>query len=82
MIKPGLSTNSLYVMHTDKPLMIVQHDLESEDDSVPCTVYVRGKIEPKLLNQLIDEAWSLIEIYKARFDDLKISPKDFLKSVE
>lgn len=75
----GLSTNSLYVMHTDAPLMILQHDLEDDDN---CTVYIRGQIDSKLLNQLTDEAWKLIEIYKARIDDLNIHPKDFLKSVE
>ncbi len=75
----GLSTNSLYVTHTDAPLMILQHDLEDGDN---CTVYIRGQIDSKLLNQLTDEAWKLIEIYKTRFDDLNINPKDFLKSVE
>mgnify|MGYP006273369683 CR=1 FL=1 len=79
VVGTGLSTNSLYVTHTDAPLMIVQHDLEDGDN---CTVYIKGQIEPKLLNQLVDEAWELIEIYKARFDALNISPKDFLKSIE
>tara|TARA_B100000508_G_C11341912_1_gene219570 strand:+ start:160 stop:462 length:303 start_codon:yes stop_codon:yes gene_type:complete len=79
VVGTGLSTNSLYVTHTDAPLMIVQHDLEDGDN---CTVYIQGQIEPKLLNQLVDEAWELMEIYKARFNDLNISPKDFLKSIE
>lgn len=82
VVGTGLSTNSLYITHTDTPLMIVQHDLNNENDAAPCTVYVRGQIDPKLLNQLFNEAWELIEIYKTRFSDLKISPKDFVKSVE
>lgn len=82
VVGAGLSTNSLYVTHTDAPLMIVQHDLDTEENTAPCTVYVRGQIDPKLLNQLFNEAWELIEIYKARFNDLNIDPRDFLKSVE
>ena len=82
VVGTGLSTNSLYVTHTDAPLMIVQHNLDSDDETTPCTVYVRGQIDPKLLNQLFNEAWELIEIYKARFNDLNIDPRDFLKSVE
>lgn len=79
VIGTGLSTNSLYVTHTDAPLMIVQHDIE---DDAPCTVYVRGQIDPKLLNQLFNEAWELMEIYKSRFNELNINPKDFLRIVE
>lgn len=84
IIGTGLSTDSLYITHADNPLMIFQYptrDKEYEEDK-PCTIYAKGEIKPELLNQLFNEAWSLIEIYKSRFKDLGIRPKDFLKTVE
>ncbi len=78
----GLSTNSLYITHTDKPLMIVQYPMDEDNrEEAACTVYIKGKIKPKILNQLFAEAWELIEIYKTRFDDLGIDTKDSPKSV-
>ena len=75
----GLSTNSLYVTHTDAPLMIVQQD---PDSVMPCTVYIRGQIDPKLFNQLFKEAWELIQIYKTRLNNPNTGLNDFLKDVE
>ncbi len=79
VVGTGLSTNSLYVTHTDAPLMIVQQD---PDSVMPCTVYIRGQIDPKLFNQLFNEAWELIQIYKTRLNNPNSGFKDFLKGVE
>jgi hypothetical protein len=82
VVGTGLSTNSLYVTHTDAPLMIVQQDLNEKNDTAPCTIYIKGQIDPKLLNQLFNEAWELIQIYKERLKNPNTGFIDFLKSVE
>ena len=72
VVGTGLSTNSLYVTHTDKPLMIVQYPInntEDQEENTPCTVYVRGEIKPEVLNQLFGEACELITVYKSRVND-------------
>lgn len=79
VVGTGLSTNSLYVTHTDAPLMIIQYPLNSS--KAPCTIYMKGKIKPKLFNQLFAEAWKLIEIYKNRFTHPKIDEDGFLKDM-
>lgn len=65
----GLTTDSLYVVHTDAPLMIVQYPPiipESKTDHPPCTVYLNGTIDPESFNKLFAEAWQLLKIYKDR----------------
>lgn len=82
VVGTGLSTNSLYITHTGSPLMIVQEDLSEKNETAPCTIYVRGQIDPNLLNQLFNEAWELIQIYKVRLKNPSADLKDLLKSVE
>ena len=82
IVGSGLSTNSTYIIHTASPLMIIQHELDSDDGVPPSTIYVRGAVDPHLLNQLFNEASELIKIYKARFSDLNINPASFLKIVD
>ena len=79
IVGTGLSTNSIYVTHADSPLMIVQQD---SDSVMPCTVYIRGQIDPKLFNQLFKEAWELIQIYKTRLNNPNTGLNDFLKDAE
>lgn len=68
----GLTTDGIYVIHTDSPFMIVQfppsvrEDKASKINSTPCVVYLNGEINPMTLNRLFDEAWQLMEIYKSR----------------
>jgi len=65
----GLSTDSLYIVHTAGPLMIFQYPLaieENKTDNAPCTVYLSGEINPERLNRLFAEACELLEIYKSR----------------
>ncbi len=84
VIGTGLSTNSLYVTHTDAPLMIVQYQFDDENDQgdeAPCTVYIKGEIKPEVLNKLFSEAWELIEIYKARHSNLDLNAGVSPKSV-
>jgi len=50
VVGTGLSTNSLYVTHTQAPLVVIQCPLENEEDCNEeplCTVYVRGEIRPE-----------------------------------
>ena len=84
VIGTGLSTNSLYVTHTDKPLMIVQYPINNakyQEENAPCTVYVRGEIKPEVLNQLFGEARKLIEVYKARFNDTTNNIENLNKNI-
>lgn len=65
----GLSTDNLYVVHADAPLMIIQYPLNAETnehDDPPCIVYLNGEIKPDTFNKLFSEAWELIGVYKDR----------------
>ena len=65
----GLSTDGLYVIHTDSPFMIVQFSpsvLVGKTNQSPCVVYLNGDISPDIFNRLFAEAWKLMEIQKAR----------------
>lgn len=66
----GLSTETLYAVHTDAPLMIVQCPVAgaSPESQSPCTVYLSGDTDPERFNRLFAEAWRLLEIYKERPD--------------
>lgn len=65
----GLSTDSLYIVHTAGPLMIFQYPPAIEENktaNAPCTVYLSGEINPERLSRLFAEACELLEIYKSR----------------
>lgn len=81
VVGTGLSTNSIYITHTDAPLMIVQYALDSEKSETPCTVYIRGSVNPQTISRLFNEAWELLNIYKDRFSRLKTQEEDFPKNI-
>lgn len=64
----GMSTDSLYIVHTDSPFMILQYPPVAEDNNrqIPCIVYLNGEINPITFHKLFAEAWKILEIYKAR----------------
>jgi hypothetical protein len=65
----GLSTDGLYIIHTDAPFMILQFPPlmhGGPSDQIPCVVYCNGEINRIIFNRLFDEAWALMEIYKDR----------------
>jgi len=63
----GLSTDSLYIVHTASPLMIFQCTPTAEKSENPsCIIYLNGEINPERLKRLFMEACELAEIYKSR----------------
>ena len=70
VIGNGLTTDGIYIVHTDAPFMILQfppaiHD-EGSSDQIPCIVYCNGETNRIIFNRLFDEAWKLMEIYRER----------------
>ena len=65
----GLSTDGLYIMHTNSPLLIIKyHSTIEAGVKEPCVVYVNGDINPGSLNRLFAEAWQLLEDYQGRLN--------------
>lgn len=61
----GLTTDGLYIIHTDAPFLILKYPLSgSADDTPPCTVYFRGETNPEQMNLLFTEAWKIVESYR------------------
>ena len=63
----GLSTDSLYIMHANAPLLIIKyHAAHADGREEPCIVYANGDVKPENLNRLFAEAWQLLEDYHRR----------------
>ena len=65
----GLSTDGLYIMHTNSPLLLIKYHSTTEAGiKEPCIVYVNGDISPTSLNRLFAEAWQILEDYHGRLN--------------
>ena len=63
----GLSTDGLYIMHTNSPLLIIKyHSMTETGIREPSIVYVNGDINPASLTRLFAEAWQILEDYHGR----------------
>jgi len=65
----GLSTNDLYIMHVNAPLLVIKyHSMTEEGIKTPWVVYANGDVPPDTLNSIIAEAWQLLEDYHGRMN--------------
>lgn len=78
----GLTTDGLYIVHTESPLLILKYPVSLElDEKQPCTVYLSGKIDPKTMDRLFKEAWQIVEGYRDNLVRMRSEARLFLSTM-
>lgn len=77
----GLETDGLYIIHADAPFLLLKYPYtgNGDDDSQQCTIYMRGAVDPQLMDRLINEAWEIVEGYRSSINKMHASAGKVLK---